>query len=260
MNLRPTSASNPFSTRFIRPGAVTYHFPEGISAVGLTQQFLQQHLGRAAIVGPHGSGKTSLLYALSPHLGQVVESHLCSGDPLPPDVPGGAEFSQQSRGLRIFWFRLMMRSREYSRHAQSSNLKSSKSLRALMKSRRNWGSDSLVLIDGWEQMRWPMRGWVYWNVKRANAKLLVTSHQKTLLPTLWDSSVRPEIAQKVVHELLGTAAEDSQPLFSRWLAQVSSTQSLQQALLENRGSLREVLFLMYDEYERTCRRDSERTS
>lgn len=60
-----TTASNPFSTRFIRPGAIDYLFPPGISAESLAQQLQQQHW-RGSIIGPHGSGKSSLLAALIP--------------------------------------------------------------------------------------------------------------------------------------------------------------------------------------------------
>ncbi len=55
--------SNPFSTRFIRPGAIDYLFPPGISAETLATA-LQQQNWRGSIIGPHGSGKSSLLVAL----------------------------------------------------------------------------------------------------------------------------------------------------------------------------------------------------
>jgi hypothetical protein len=55
--------SNPFSTRFVRPGALTYRFMSGETLAELTQKLLRQNL-RGAIVGPHGSGKSTLLAAL----------------------------------------------------------------------------------------------------------------------------------------------------------------------------------------------------
>lgn len=61
------SKSNPFSTRFTRPGQVEYRFPAGQSF----QQFmevLEEHGWRGQIIGPHGSGKSTLLACLQPFL------------------------------------------------------------------------------------------------------------------------------------------------------------------------------------------------
>ena len=56
--------TNPFSTRFVRPGAIDYMFPPGQSAEGLVS--LLAELGwRGQIVGPHGSGKSTLLAAMA---------------------------------------------------------------------------------------------------------------------------------------------------------------------------------------------------
>jgi hypothetical protein len=59
--------SNPFSTRFIRPGAIPFVFPDSLSAQSLVEQ-----LGASGwcgqIIGPHGSGKSTLLATLIPAL------------------------------------------------------------------------------------------------------------------------------------------------------------------------------------------------
>ena len=62
-----TSSSNPFATRFTRPGAIGYLFPLGNSAVG-TVDLLRNNNWWGEIVGPHGSGKSSLLAELLPLL------------------------------------------------------------------------------------------------------------------------------------------------------------------------------------------------
>ena len=62
-----TSSSNPFATRFTRPGAIGYLFPPGKSAVG-TLDLLRNNEWWGEIVGPHGSGKSSLLAELLPLL------------------------------------------------------------------------------------------------------------------------------------------------------------------------------------------------
>lgn len=66
----PGSGSNPFATRFVRPGALAYRFTaddqHGLSSPRLNQLVsqLQRH-SIAQIVGPHGSGKTTLIQSLA---------------------------------------------------------------------------------------------------------------------------------------------------------------------------------------------------
>lgn len=58
---------NPFSSRFVRPGAIEFLFPAGITAASLVDAFLAgNRCGQ--IVGPHGSGKSTLLAALEREL------------------------------------------------------------------------------------------------------------------------------------------------------------------------------------------------
>jgi hypothetical protein len=59
--------SNPFATRYTRPGAVEFLFAAGMSAAGLVERLAQQQWW-GAIVGPHGAGKSTLLQTLIPEL------------------------------------------------------------------------------------------------------------------------------------------------------------------------------------------------
>jgi hypothetical protein len=59
--------SNPFCTARTRPGAIPFLFDPGEDAATLIER-LRSLRWRAQIVGPHGSGKTSLLAALRPAL------------------------------------------------------------------------------------------------------------------------------------------------------------------------------------------------
>jgi len=58
---------NPFSSRFVRPGAMEFLFPSGTTPASLVDAFLAgNRCGQ--IVGPHGSGKSTLLAALEREL------------------------------------------------------------------------------------------------------------------------------------------------------------------------------------------------
>ncbi len=60
-------STNPFATRFVRPGALEYLFPPGVSAASVVDA-LAANAWRGQIVGPHGSGKSTLLHALTEEL------------------------------------------------------------------------------------------------------------------------------------------------------------------------------------------------
>lgn len=68
--LAAAGRSNPFSTRFVRPGAIDYLFPPGTSAAQLVAR-LSRFGWRGQIVGPHGSGKSTLLAALADPLARA---------------------------------------------------------------------------------------------------------------------------------------------------------------------------------------------
>ena len=59
--------SNPFSTRFTRPGAIPFLFDEHLNAETILRRFEASNW-LAQIVGPHGSGKTTLVRELESHL------------------------------------------------------------------------------------------------------------------------------------------------------------------------------------------------
>ena len=61
-----TRPSNPFSTRFIKPGAVPFVSPAPFSPERLLDRIKVCRCG--ALVGPHGSGKSTLLQTLLPLL------------------------------------------------------------------------------------------------------------------------------------------------------------------------------------------------
>lgn len=70
--------ANPFSTRYVRPGAVPYVFDDEQNAASLLERLSQ--LGWCAqIVGPHGSGKSTLVAHLVEQLGRAARpAHVLS--------------------------------------------------------------------------------------------------------------------------------------------------------------------------------------
>ncbi len=62
--------NNPFASRRVRPGAIPFQFPDGLDAAALVERLAQ--LGwRGAIVGAHGTGKSTLLATLTPELARA---------------------------------------------------------------------------------------------------------------------------------------------------------------------------------------------
>jgi energy-coupling factor transporter ATP-binding protein EcfA2 len=55
--------TNPFATRFVRPGAIPFIFPPG-QDVGQLIEYFRRNGSRGQIVGPHGSGKSTLAATL----------------------------------------------------------------------------------------------------------------------------------------------------------------------------------------------------
>lgn len=82
-SLDPRLRSNPFATRFTRPGAIEFLFPDGQSPQTVVAALRGENWW-GEIVGPHGSGKSTLLAALLPELvshdRQVVRYALSQGD------------------------------------------------------------------------------------------------------------------------------------------------------------------------------------
>lgn len=91
----PSRHTNPFSTCWTRPGALRFRFPEDQGPSQLLSKLSNQGWW-GAIVGPHGSGKTSLLESLKPALNaagwhvQMISLHLGQRR-LPPGRPPASD-------------------------------------------------------------------------------------------------------------------------------------------------------------------------
>lgn len=118
---------------------------------------------RAAIVGPHGHGKTTLLEELASRLA--------------------------AQGFRI---------RSAALHDGQRRL-AAEQRKALL---RRLTPRDLLLLDGAEQLSGLAWLHLRWRSRRAGG-LVVTSHEPGLLPTLYECRTTPELLAGIVRDLLG---------------------------------------------------------
>lgn len=189
------TASNPFSTRAIRPGAREYRFADESSCDALVRRLAE--LGwRAQILGPHGTGKSTLLQSL-----------------VAPVVRAGRKFELVTLTQGQRWWR-----------ASTEQL-------------AGWNSDTLVVIDGYEQLN----AWSRWRLRAAcrkrGAGLLVTSHQDVGFPTLYETSITVALARQIVADMQAGGAALVGP------------EDVADRLDARGGNFREAMFDFYDLYE-----------
>lgn len=99
-------------------------------------------------------------------------------------------------------------------------------------------SNTIVIVDGYEQLSWLSRIALYGRCRRAGCGLLVTAHRPVILPTLFSTSTNPELTRAVVRALL---PED--------LAHYRITdEDVDRAYALHSGNIREALFGLYDVY------------
>ena len=156
--------SNPFSTRFIQPGALPYEFFGQTNANALAQRLLSLRSKRGMIVGPHGSGKSTLVQSLFEPI-----SLLAPAARLHP-----LRFSSDKVTNRI-----------------------------ALRERKNWANGSIVILDGYEQLPFWTRMFVEWMVRGKAATLLVTMHKPRLgFELLWQTTTDNRTAEWVIGQLL----------------------------------------------------------
>jgi hypothetical protein len=199
---------NPFSSRFIRPGALPFLFPPGVDAASLVS-LLSEHGWWGEIVGPHGSGKSTLLAALRPELRaagrDLIEIELHDGQ----------------RRLDV-------------------------DLRALAVS-----TTTLFVVDGYEQLGRLARASLKQFGRRRGCGLLVTAHRSVGLFTLYQTVVDAELAMQVVRRLTRSPQEpEDGNSRSAGVPAVASQKRIVTLLKQHGGNLRDVLFSLYDDYER----------
>jgi hypothetical protein len=130
---------------------------------------------RAAIVGPHGRGKTTLLEDLAPRL--------------------------EALGFRIRSITLHTGDRRLSREHR----------KALF---QGLSPRDLLCVDGAEQLA-RIGWLSLLSRSQGAGGLLITSHRPGLLPTLLDCETSPELLAGIVRDLLGREIDGSEELFAK---------------------------------------------
>jgi hypothetical protein len=161
--------SNPFSTRFFQPGAIPFHFGEKGSLEELMQSADQP--GRCfLIVGPHGTGKSTLLQ----HLRHSVLLARSSDSVL---------FFSCRKELDLTW-------------QEQPDWKAIESA--------EW-----AFIDGLEQVSAFRRMRILQQAKRRGLRCVATSHRMHLgFVALWKTQMDPLVEQHVVMQLLAGYPEE----------------------------------------------------
>jgi hypothetical protein len=226
MDEKNLKSENPFCTRRIRPGAAPFIFPPGLDA----EKFLDRLRGNGwlgAIVGPHGSGKSSLLAeiisAADKHKMRTVRFELHDGC---RRMPGGWKNAINAADS-------FLSSAMPDKPAAAAN--SSDKMRQAIR--------TIVAVDGYEQLNAWSRFRLKLYCRRRVLGLLLTSHSSTGLPELFRTTATPELTMQIVAQLVqggqfSVSANVIADLFSR-----------------HGGNVREVLFDLYD----LCEQQSPKT-
>ena len=156
---------NPFSTRFIQPGAISYECFDG-TVTELAERFLKLQSKRGSIIGPHGSGKSTLVASLESRF----EAYL-------PD--------SKIHPLRF-----------------STDSSASQSLNSSV----DWAPFSIAILDGYEQLKFWSRLRIHWIARARSISILATAHRPIRgFETIWETSVNESTSKWVVEQLLQQA-------------------------------------------------------
>ena len=163
--MTPDWTSNPFSTRFLSPGQLSFVGLDDQMLDRLVEKLIQQN-GNGQIVGPHGTGKTTLTFELQKRVDRLNDSDT------------NYRFVRKTVGPRRT-IRTSNPVAEFKPH-----------------------SKTILVLDGVELLSWLQRLAMIKTCQRKRIGLLVTSHRPVWgLPIL--VSVKPDRSQleAIVHQL-----------------------------------------------------------
>jgi hypothetical protein len=102
----------------------------------------------------------------------------------------------------------------------------------------HWDCETLVIVDGYEQLSWWQRFLLRSLCRRRKSGLLITTHVSQGLPTIWRTEATPELAWDLVQSLQRDAPH---ALITR--------DDVEKCFSQNPGDIRETFFALYDIYE-----------
>lgn len=225
--------SNPFATRYTRPGAITYQFSlESRSDLPLFgaayfSQFesgsdvssgadsavceiigrLKAHQGNL-IIGPHGSGKTTLLHSL-------LDSLRCS-------YP------------RVDFLKLDGRCGDWMQRFRDRVILHTKVLGRVKRMQLG----DLMILDGFEQLNAVSRWLVLLTARRRGFTVLATGHQPIFgMQIIFETAIHPNLIHQLSMQLLHSSPDEIRKEVQDWLTQYD---------LNEVSNLRELWFELYD--------------
>ena len=203
---------NPFATRFIQPGAISYQCFDGGNVAQLAQRFLELPSKRGIVIGPHGSGKSTLIASLVDELSIL----------LPESQIHHLRFSTD----RPAW-------------------------RSLLVSTRQWTRSSIVVLDGYEQLKYGTRFFVERTARTRSISILATAHQPVRgFEPIWTTSVSESSSHWVVEQLLQQAGHPADAM------ELLKSEAWTRSRAMHGQNLRESLFDMYDWWQSSTARRS----
>ncbi|MCA9139129.1 MAG: ATP-binding protein [Planctomycetales bacterium] len=209
--------TNPFATSFIAPSKVVYRFSHGPNAtnpraVDTQLEALLAKLRttkRAVIVGPHGTGKSTLVHTF---LGKLQRGF--------PKVA----FHQLANDPSIGFFKRW-------RQRVSSGKRIRDELASLP-------SDGLLIVDGWDQLTIPARWRIARSASARKVTLMATSHR--YLPgwtLLYETFTTPKLIRSLADDLLNDSPYELRKMIDG---------HLKTRRLNPKTNVRDLWFEMYD--------------
>ncbi len=215
------ASANPFATRFTAPGKIPYFFQspdefEKIRVLGQATNWTAQ------IVGPHGSGKTTLVRHLISHLRtqfDAIEILTVRGVNQIQRPPQPSRSNPQSPHPLLT-------------QSISASL-SQPPFPAADSNRSHRTGNSVLVIDGIEKLSWLQRRLLFADRRRNKQGLIVTTHRRLLgLPVLFKTGLTEKSFCKVLRHLgCQQYAGDYRSLSA-----------------QHNDNCREMLFALYDQH------------
>jgi hypothetical protein len=210
----PPNRSNPFCTRFVRPGAIAFRFDSslgrsdgGEAAAMIVQELVHRRWG--LVVGEHGSGKSTLIETLLPRLHdrfcdvRTFQMHAPTADNLP------------------------------SRWAQRR-----KSSAALIRVAKSLAPSGLMVVDGIEQLSLASRFRLI-HIARSNQQFVLATSHRDLWP--FSTLFRTRVTADLINNLTESLLADAPAVLRRAVHRELQTRPL--TTLQN---VRELWFDLYD--------------